>query len=231
MYVERRASSTCHAAGPLPRHLVRGERVRVRDEEVHDRPQLRPRRSPRRHRADGGARTRARSREVRACALQVARRRSSPISVATSSRASSASPQLIIAPDLEAALFAWLPQGGASCDRAALLCTQDPEATGRALAKLGGGGPRKRQDTLNLEEVLAQAKDYEKLDDSILLKGMQLYQHWHSSHPYPIYRAKVITEWAVRAMGTPGSSPANTSPTPRPPGSAAVTRRPARAAR
>src|SRR5690606_7440618 len=29
-----------------------------------------------------------------------------------------------------------------------------------------------------------------------VLKGMQLYQHWHSTHPYPIYRAKVISEWA-----------------------------------
>lgn len=104
--------------------------------------------------------------------------------------------QLIMLP-IQAALFAWSRKAELSCDRAALLCTQDPQATARALAKLGGGGLRMRQDTLDIDQVLEQAKDYEKLDDSILLKGMQLYQHWHSSHPYPIYRAKVITEWAA----------------------------------
>lgn len=102
---------------------------------------------------------------------------------------------LIMLP-IQAALFAWSRKAELSCDRAALLCTQDVEATARALAKLGGGGLRKRVDTLNLDDVYKQAKDYEKLDDSILLKGMALYSHWHSSHPYPIYRAKVINEWA-----------------------------------
>lgn len=103
--------------------------------------------------------------------------------------------QLIMLP-IQAALFAWSRKAELSCDRAALLCTQDPEATARALAKLGGGGLRKRQDTLSLDEVVAQAKEYERLDDSILLKGMQLYQAWHSTHPYPIYRAKTVLEWA-----------------------------------
>jgi len=102
---------------------------------------------------------------------------------------------LIMLP-IQAALFAWSRKAELSCDRAALICTQDADATARALAKLGGGGLRKRVDTLNLEDVIKQAKDYEKLDDSILLKGMSLYSHWHSSHPYPIYRAKVISEWA-----------------------------------
>ncbi len=103
---------------------------------------------------------------------------------------------LIMLP-IQAALFAWSRKAELSCDRAALLCTQDVQATARALAKLGGGGLRKRNDTLDLDEVLNQAKDYEKVDDSIVLKGMQIYQHWHSTHPYPIYRAKAITEWAA----------------------------------
>lgn len=102
---------------------------------------------------------------------------------------------LIMLP-IQAALFAWSRKAELSCDRAALLCTQDPKATARALAKLGGGGLRRREDTLDLDEVLVQAREYEKVDESILLKGMQIYQHWHSSHPYPIYRAKAITDWA-----------------------------------
>lgn len=103
--------------------------------------------------------------------------------------------QLIMLP-IQAALFAWSRKAELSCDRAGLLVTQDPQVTARALAKLGGGGLRKRQDVLNLEDVLEQAKEYEKVDDSILLKGMSLYQHWHSSHPYPIYRAKALIDWS-----------------------------------
>lgn len=102
---------------------------------------------------------------------------------------------LIMLP-IQAALFAWSRKAELSCDRAGLLVTQDPQVTARALAKLGGGGLRKRQDTLSIEDVLEQAKEYEKIDDSILLKGMSLYQHWHSSHPYPIYRAKALMDWS-----------------------------------
>jgi Zn-dependent protease with chaperone function len=102
---------------------------------------------------------------------------------------------LILLP-IQAALFAWSRRAELSCDRAALLCTQDPDASARALAKLGGGGLRKRVDELSLEQVCEQAREYEKIDDSILTKGMQLYQSWHMTHPYPIYRAKMILDWS-----------------------------------
>ena len=83
--------------------------------------------------------------------------------------------QLVMLP-IQAALFAWSRKAELSCDRAALLATQSPEASARALAKLGGGGLRKRTDPLDLDAVCEQAKEYERLDDSILLKGMSLYQ-------------------------------------------------------
>jgi len=103
--------------------------------------------------------------------------------------------QLVMLP-IQAALFAWSRKAELSCDRAALLATQSPEASARALAKLGGGGLRKRTDPIDLDVVCEQAKEYEKLDDSILLKGMSLYQSWHKTHPYPIYRAKALLEWS-----------------------------------
>jgi len=103
--------------------------------------------------------------------------------------------QLVMLP-IQAALFAWSRKAELSCDRAALLATQSPEASARALAKLGGGGLRKRTDPLDLDAVCEQAKEYERLDDSILLKGMSLYQSWHKTHPYPIFRAKALLEWS-----------------------------------
>ncbi len=103
--------------------------------------------------------------------------------------------QLVALP-IQAALFAWSRKAELSCDRAALIATQSPEASARALAKIGGGGLRKRMDPVNLDAVCAQATEYEKLDDSILLKGISLYNAWHKTHPYPIYRAKAVLEWS-----------------------------------
>jgi Zn-dependent protease with chaperone function/uncharacterized OB-fold protein len=103
--------------------------------------------------------------------------------------------QLVALP-IQAALFAWSRKAELSCDRAALIATQSPEASARALAKIGGGGLRKRAEPVDLDAVCEQAAEYEKLDDSILLKGIGLYQSWHKTHPYPIYRAKALLEWA-----------------------------------
>lgn len=103
--------------------------------------------------------------------------------------------QLVALP-IQAALFAWSRKAELSCDRAALIATQSPEASARALAKLGGGGLRKRAEPLDLGAVCEQAAEYERLDESIVLKGMSLYQAWHKTHPYPIYRAKALLEWA-----------------------------------
>ena len=97
---------------------------------------------------------------------------------------------------LLAALASWSRKAELSCDRAGLLVTQNPETTARALAKLGGMSSPRWQDTIDLNEVVKQAEDYEKLDDSIIDKGMLAYLSWQRSHPYPIYRAKKILDWA-----------------------------------
>ncbi len=97
---------------------------------------------------------------------------------------------------LLAALAAWSRKAELSCDRAALLVTQNPEVVARTLTKLGGSPGTRWQDQIDLDAVVKQAGDYDKLDDSILQKGMLVYMSWQRSHPYPIYRAGQILAWA-----------------------------------
>lgn len=98
---------------------------------------------------------------------------------------------------LLAALSLWSRKAELSCDRAGLLVTQNPTAVASALVKLGGMTSPRWRDEIDMEEVIRQATDYESLDDSILLKGMMIYSSWTRSHPYPIYRSKVIQDWAA----------------------------------
>jgi len=97
---------------------------------------------------------------------------------------------------LEFALMDWSRKAELSCDRAALLATQDADAVASALAKLAGFS-RKYASELNLDEVEHQSEAYRELgNESIMIKMMQLQTMRSQTHPYPVVRVKEIRHWA-----------------------------------
>jgi Zn-dependent protease with chaperone function len=94
---------------------------------------------------------------------------------------------------MRGALLAWARRAELSCDRAALLVTQDANVIGRTMMKLCGGTFASRVD---YEQFLAQARDFQKNYDEkaldrfwadIITSGM--------SHPFPVWRVSEILKW------------------------------------
>jgi Zn-dependent protease with chaperone function len=102
--------------------------------------------------------------------------------------------QLAVLP-LELALLAWSRKAELSCDRAALLVVQDPSIVGSSLAKLAGMS-RSMMDQLDMDEVYAQAEEYEKnFDERLLTRALKTLSAVQSTHPVPVWRAKQIRDW------------------------------------
>ena len=98
---------------------------------------------------------------------------------------------------IQLALLEWSRKAEFSCDRAALLATQDLKLVATALAKLAGWSDE-RIDEFSLEEVKRQAEDFEALDDtSMINKVVKLMVLLQQTHPFPILRVKEISEWAA----------------------------------
>ncbi|MBA3246693.1 MAG: M48 family metallopeptidase [Pyrinomonadaceae bacterium] len=94
---------------------------------------------------------------------------------------------------MRAALLAWARRAELSCDRAALLVTQDPHIIGRTMMKLCGGTFASKVD---YEQFLQQARDFQKNYDEkaldrfwadIITSGL--------SHPFPVWRVSEILKW------------------------------------
>jgi Zn-dependent protease with chaperone function len=101
----------------------------------------------------------------------------------------------LITQGLQEQMMAWLRCAEFTCDRAALLATQDAKVMMSVLMKLAGGSPS-LMDQLNLDAFIAQARTYEDLSKTemgTLLKQMQTAQ---LTHPVPVLRAKEIDRWA-----------------------------------
>lgn len=99
---------------------------------------------------------------------------------------------------LSAALFHWSRRAELSCDRAALLVTQDAPTVARALGKLGGWS-HALPGQIDLDSLLNQSKRYDILDDEVdggLFKLLHGASAWRRSHPFVISRVGRITTWA-----------------------------------
>ncbi len=91
-----------------------------------------------------------------------------------------------------AALREWQRRAELSCDRAALLVTQDREIGTDMLMKLAGGGQTDQMDTA---EFLRQAEEYDastSVSDSIY----KLLNLIGQTHPFPVLRVAGLREWA-----------------------------------
>ncbi len=101
--------------------------------------------------------------------------------------------KFIISTGISSALLAWARRAELSCDRAALLVTQDPHVIGRTMMKLAGGTFASKIDyDLFLEQAREFQKNYDekKLDRfwaDLLNAGL--------THPFPIWRVSEILKW------------------------------------
>ncbi|MDY6937190.1 MAG: M48 family metallopeptidase [Cyanobacteriota bacterium] len=101
----------------------------------------------------------------------------------------------VIAQNLQSQMLEWVRCAEFSCDRAALLATQDPRVVMSVLMKLAGGSP-KLAPQLNLDAFLAQARAYDDISDDRLGDMLKQAQTEQLTHPVPVLRAREIDRWA-----------------------------------
>ncbi|MEB3295708.1 MAG: M48 family metallopeptidase, partial [Synechococcales bacterium] len=95
-------------------------------------------------------------------------------------------------------LMRWVRCAELTCDRAALLATQDPRITMSVLMKLSGGSPS-LVDQLNLEAFVEQARAYDRASQDDLGSLLRQMQTAQLTHPLPVLRAREIDQWARSA--------------------------------
>jgi len=91
------------------------------------------------------------------------------------------------------ALLAWARRAELSCDRAALLVTQDPHVVGRTMMQLAGGTYASKVD---YEQFLEQGRDFQKnYDEKALDRFWADILTVNMSHPFPVWRVSEILKW------------------------------------
>src|ERR687889_1656479 len=99
----------------------------------------------------------------------------------------------LLSSGMRAALLAWARPAGLSCDRAALLVTQDADIIGRTMMKLCGGTFASRVD---YEQFLVQARDFQRdYDDKALDRFWADIITSGLTHPFPVWRTSEILKW------------------------------------
>jgi Zn-dependent protease with chaperone function len=101
--------------------------------------------------------------------------------------------KFLISAGISSALLAWARKAELSCDRAALLVTQDPHVIGKTMMKLAGGTFASKID---YDLFLAQAREFQKnYDEKKLDKFWADILNAGLSHPFPIWRVSEILKW------------------------------------
>lgn len=101
----------------------------------------------------------------------------------------------LIAQALQAQLLEWVRCAEFTCDRAALLATQDPKVVMSLLMKLAGGSPTLAPQ-LNLDAFIAQARAYNDISKTELGETLKAARTSQLTHPVPVLRAQEIDRWA-----------------------------------
>ena len=101
----------------------------------------------------------------------------------------------MVAQALQTQLLEWVRCAEFTCDRAALLATQDPKVVMSLLMKLAGGSPTLAPQ-LNLDAFIAQARAYDEISNTSLGEMLKSAQTAQLTHPVPVLRAREIDRWA-----------------------------------
>jgi Zn-dependent protease with chaperone function len=100
----------------------------------------------------------------------------------------------VVAQPLRDRLMEWVRCAEFTCDRAALLVSQDSRVVASVLMKLAGGSP-KLASQLNLDAFLAQAQSYDEISQTDLGQVIRQMQTAPLTHPLPVLRAREIDRW------------------------------------
>ncbi|OUL36816.1 peptidase M48 [Nostoc sp. T09] len=101
----------------------------------------------------------------------------------------------IIAQAIQTQLLEWVRCAEFTCDRAALLATQNPKVVMSVLMKLAGGSPSLAPQ-LNLDAFVAQARAYDDISKTELGEMVKAARTAQLTHPVPVLRAREIDRWA-----------------------------------
>ncbi len=102
----------------------------------------------------------------------------------------------VLAQSIQSQLLQWVRCAEFTCDRAALLATQNPKVVMSLLMKLAGGSPTLAPQ-LNLEAFIDQARAYNDISKTELGEMLVSARTAQLSHPVPVLRAKEIDLWAT----------------------------------
>ncbi len=100
-----------------------------------------------------------------------------------------------IAQAIQTQLLEWVRCAEFTCDRAALLATQDPKVVMSVLMKLAGGSPILAPQ-LNLDAFVAQARAYDDISKTELGEMVKATRTSQLTHPVPVLRAREIDRWS-----------------------------------
>jgi Zn-dependent protease with chaperone function len=95
---------------------------------------------------------------------------------------------------LNLALLHWKRMSEFTADRAGLLACQDAEVALRTMMKLAGL-PSKYYDTVNTEDFIAQAREFQQLDTDKISKVAKWLSALEASHPWTVMRAQQLLNW------------------------------------
>ncbi len=101
----------------------------------------------------------------------------------------------VLAQTIQAQLLEWVRCAEFTCDRAALLATQNPKAVMSVLMKLAGGSPSIAPQ-LNLDAFIEQARAYDDISNNELGEMVKVARTAQLTHPVPVLRAREIDRWA-----------------------------------
>lgn len=101
----------------------------------------------------------------------------------------------VLAQAIQAQLLEWVRCAEFTCDRAALLATQNPKVVMSVLMKLAGGSPTLAPQ-LNLDAFIAQARAYDDISKTEIGEMVKAARTAQLTHPVPVLRAREIDRWA-----------------------------------
>ncbi|KAB8331258.1 M48 family metallopeptidase [Scytonema tolypothrichoides VB-61278] len=101
----------------------------------------------------------------------------------------------VLAQAIQTQLLEWVRCAEFTCDRAALLATQNPKVVMSVLMKLAGGSPTLAPQ-LNLDAFIAQARAYDDISKTEIGEMVKAARTAQLTHPVPVLRAREIDRWA-----------------------------------
>ncbi|MGH7334657.1 MAG: M48 family metalloprotease [Candidatus Rokuibacteriota bacterium] len=100
----------------------------------------------------------------------------------------------LLSAGLQIALLKWQRMSELTADRAGLLGGQDVSAAISAMMKLAGL-PQRFYSAINTEDFIAQARQFEALDDTWLDWAAKLVSGMGQTHPWTVMRAHELLQW------------------------------------